>query len=1026
MRIPLMAVLMLLFTAVWAQESVTYWDIHRSYKEGLELMDREDYVNARDIFNDVLRQSGSITHPELKTIQVNSEYYRALAALKLQNPDAEHLMVGFLENHTGNARSNMAYFHLGEYYYQKKKYRDAVTYLEKVEPFELDREQQTQYKFQLGYSYFFRKEFDKAKRYFRELKGDPKYGTASSYYHGFIAFTQGEYNIALDDFKKVQGDNYFGKVVPFYITSIHFQRKEYREVIDYATPLLNDRSIRYYPEINQLVGKAWFELGEYDKALPLLLYYAESTRRMAKEDIFQLGYTQYKVGEYHEAIRNFEQLSRETDSLGQHALYLLGDSYLKTGDLRKARTAFNDAANLSHNAFVRENALFNYAKVSYELGFHNQAITATQTFIKDYPRSPNIQSARELLTDMFLGTRNFREAISTIESMEQKTPKINQAYQKVTYYYGVELYNNGQTDEAEANFDKSLKHPIDEAIHAQAYFWKGEIRLAKKDYGTAISNFRKFKSLHNTRMALPPASRPGTADYGIAYAYYYLEDWPNARRSFDDAMKGITNLGNSAEAGQISGRIYPDAVLRSGDVSYMLKDYNNAMKFYREVSEKRYPSTDYAMFQQGMLHGIQGDQKAKQRMLDQMVREFPKSFFFDDALYHLASAHVLERNNDEAIRVFNRLIKEEPNSPYVLQSLMKVALIYFNTRQNQQALDYYTRVAENYKGTPEAREAMAQIKQISIEMGDPDIYIKIAGAGVDEQDSLLFYTAERFYSENNFARAKQEFTTYLKRFPNGYFATLAHYFRGDIYYRDKEYQASLADYDAVLKAPNNQSYLEMAHLRSAKIHHFILKDYAAAIRHYEPVLRSTTNQRSQYEALQALMDLSYETGNLPKAEEYARQMLTNSQASPDDLINANFYIARSAYQRGAKNDAMASFTKVKELTTNIKGVMARYYIALIHFERKDYKLAEAQCDEVIRNFPGYEYWLVKSLVLISDIYVATDELYQAKATLESIVGSYTGDQELLEEARRKLREVERLMEAKSRIKGPEDDPFNQD
>lgn len=1022
-KLLLIAFALLPYTAVFAQETTIYWDPEEAYREALTLFDHEDYVNARDAFQTVLSKTRYATDPESKAMRVNAAFYLALSALTLQNPDGEQLMLSFLSNHTGNTNSNKAYFHLGDYYYRKKKYKDVVAYHSKVDPFELSKSEKEDHTFQLAYGYFFQKSFTEAKRLFKNVLNTERYYYPAHYYHGFIAFIEGDYTTALDNFEKVEKSVYFGRVVPYYIASIYYQQSNYVALTEYATPLLEDRKIKYYPEINQLVGKAYFEQGDYSKALPLLLYYAESTRRMSKEDIYQLGYTQYKLGEYDAAISNFEQLSRENDSLGQHAVYMLGDSYLQTGDLNKARRAFQEASELNYDQFIVENALFNYAKTSYEVGVHNAAITATQSFLTRFPQSVNNRAAKELLTDMFLNTRNYREAISIIESMGDRSPTIREAYQKVTFYRGVELFNDKRFGEALTHFDKSLAEPIDEAVTAQAHFWKAEIKLQRKAYADAIGDYRKFKTVAKVARQLPLTTTAAAADYGIGYAYYEQEDYQNAVRYFADATTQLRQYPNAAEGEQVKQRLLPDATLRLADCAFMLKSYDNALAYYREISDAKAASTDYALYQQGMIQGVKNDIAAKRKAMNQVIKNYPKSFYYDDALYQLASAFLLEKNNNDAIRSFNQLIDEEPRSPYVLQSLMKVALIYYNTRQDKDAIAYYSKVAENYPGTPEAAEALTQVKRISVELGDPGIYINLAGANVSEQDTLQFRTAENIYFQENYSRAAEKLTEYIESFPNGYFIVLAHYYRADCYYRAKDYTASLPDYTFVINADNNQAYAEVSYLRAAKICHFIIEDFDKAFQYYEPMLELASLQQTKFEVLQALMNLGYATQRFRKAEEYATQMLQSPQASDEDLINAHYYLAKVNYERGIYDEAMTQFTKVRELTDNEKGVESRYNIAAIHFSKQEYTLAEAQCDDIIRNYPSYEYWLVKALVLVSDVYYEKDDYFQAKATLQSIVDSYTGDQLLLEEAKEKLRRVVAAMEENSRIKGPEDDPF---
>ncbi len=68
-------------------------------------------------------------------------------------------------------------------------------------------------------------------------------------------------------------------------------------------------------------------------------------------------------------------------------MYLLGDLYLQTGDKANARNAFQYGAFNSSNAKQQRVSLFNYAKLSYELGYEDVALKQMRTYLDQYPKS---------------------------------------------------------------------------------------------------------------------------------------------------------------------------------------------------------------------------------------------------------------------------------------------------------------------------------------------------------------------------------------------------------------------------------------------------------------------------------------------------------------------------------------------------------------------------------------------------------------------------------------------------------------
>ena len=100
-----------------------------------------------------------------------------------------------------------------------------------------------------------------------------------------------------------------------------------------------------------------------------------------------LSYCYYDGNQVDKAIEGFKQLSNEKDSLGQNSMYLLGDLYLRTNQKENARNAFQYSANNNSNRKQQEISRFNYAKLSYELGYQDIALSEMNKFLDLYPAS---------------------------------------------------------------------------------------------------------------------------------------------------------------------------------------------------------------------------------------------------------------------------------------------------------------------------------------------------------------------------------------------------------------------------------------------------------------------------------------------------------------------------------------------------------------------------------------------------------------------------------------------------------------
>ncbi len=999
-----------------AQQTSWYSDLDKAYRKGLELFDNEQYVSARKVFDELLNQSKKSTDPDIQNLKINAQYYQAISALELLNPDGESLLSAFINEHPSHGKSNMAHFYLGKHYYYKKKYTNSIKHFEQVDLYDLDAEQLLDYKFQLGYDYFFKKNFNKSKRFFSNIKESEKYYYPAHYYYGYILYMEGKYEAALENLKKAGESKYFGQVVPFYVASIYYQQGNFDEAIQYAEPLLlNGGRLKYESEINQLLGKAYYEKKMFDKALPYLEYYADHSRKMEKEDIYQLAYCQYMTGDYKSAIDNFKELNSASDSLGQNAMYMLGLSYLKTGNKTMARSPLMEASQNDYDPYVSMHALFNYAKLSYELGYSDIAIRSINQFLNKYPDSEYSSEAGELLTDILISSHNYPEALKIIEKIKTKTPKIKEAYQLVAFYRGVELFNNKQYSESKKLFRKSLEYPIESSLVAQCYYWMAEMDMNQKNYASAINNYNKFLDMAG-HQELPANASMATAYYGLGYAYMKKESYTAALSNFKRADQALAHLPGDAQSKKIEQKLKPDLVIRTADCQFMLNKKQDALANYSLAIDKHYAGSDYAYYQKGMILGLLNKPAEKINTLDQLTKHYPGSIYYDDALYQKANTYLIQNQYTKAIAGFEELMSKQGNSLYVVKSMLKLGLIYYNMNEFEKSVSYYQQVADEYANTPESNEAIDRVKDISIETGHTEWYDNMAGASLSEKDTVLFKSAERYYLADDCDKANEELSKYLKRFPNGYFAMAAHFYRADCYDRADRYKDALPDYEYVTRSKRILSYSEVAYLRAAIIRHYLLKDYQKAYEYYKKLLSFASLKANKETALDGLLITSFETKQYSQTIRYAKQIIDDGQSSNDAILDAHYYWAKVAYNQKDYETAQVEFLKTSLLTSTEKAAEAKYRIAEIRYKQGDLVQAEANCNEVLQNYSAYSYWLVKSYILIADIAVDHDELYQAKATLESIIDHYSGDRSLLNEAKLKLDHVNQLMKKNSRVK----------
>lgn len=980
----------------FAQQTRYYTDPETTFKEAKEYFQKEQYSLAYPLFKELkqsVRETDKVNIPV--TVQ-EITYYTTVCALKQNEGRAEDEAREYIDLEKNTTRVQMMNFHLGEYYFKQQKFADAANRYEQTDIANLSNREISDMKFHQGYAYFTLQRFAEAKPLFnsiRSIKDDPNYMDAN-YYYGFLAFKDREYNTALESFKVVENEKNYGTVVPYYIAQIYYAQGKKDEAINYIqNKLQSGSSSQYYDlELKQMLGHAYFEKKEYAKALPYLEDYVSRSKKVRREDLYELSYCYYQGKQLNKAIDGFKQLSGKDDSLSQHAMYLLGDAYLKTGQKANARNAYLFCSSNSSNTEQKEISKYQYAKLSYELGYQDEALNSLGAFINDYPASEYNKEAKELMVDVLANTNNYKDAQALLESLDKPSENAKRVYPRILYGRAAELINDGRLAEAETLLDKALDDPNNGSVKPFLNFWKGELAYRNNKLDDAIKYYHAYED------AGAPTSGEANSNngrYNLGYAYLRKENYPVAQKYFEPLAKNPAL--NSNELTQ-------DAYIRTADCYFMQKDYTRAKSMYDNVIKLSWPAEDYATFQNAMLAGVKSANE-KISLMNTMIRKFPNSSLVTDANMEIANTYMGDERFRESIPFLSNVIKTSGNASLVPQAYLKLGTAYYNIDNNTEALKQFKILIDKYPSSPEAEDALDNVKTIYIEDGKPDEYadfMRQAGRplSVSTEDSLTYFAAEKKYDDQKINDALTAFNNYLQRFPEGAYALDANFNRAEIYYSKKDWNNALSAYETVAEnAPNK--YAERAVLNAARISFFELKNYTKAEAYFLQLKQITASQENKLEAMRGLLRCQYQQQKWTEAVENAKELTASKGSSADDKTLANMAIGKSYEVNRQYDQAIASFKSVVQLNKAALAAEARYEIANCWLQLNKLSDAEKSAFETINKSGSYDFWITKAYILLGDIYFKQKDYFNAKATFQSVVDN-TVDAELKSEAQAKL------------------------
>jgi TolA-binding protein len=991
--------LLIISVSTYSQQTRIYTDPLETYHKAKELFQKGQYNLAYPLFRDLQENRNESDYSNYRIAFEEIDYYSIVCGLKQNEPSAEAQAKSFTILQSNQPLQQKMAFQLGEYYFRNQDYRNAVVMYEQTNAENLSESEIGAMNFHLGYGYFTLKQFDKAKPLLNKARLDPADANYfdANYYYGFLAFSDKNYTDALDAFKKVENHPEYGKVVPYYIASIYYQQGKKDEALAYAENALKKSSSSYYDAgLKRMIGQAYFEKKQFSKALPYLESYAAKTEQLSREDIYQLSYSYYDGRQYTKAIEGFKKLTDGQDSLSQSAMYLLGDSYLKTGQKANARNAFSFSAHNSSNEQQREVSLFNYGKLSYELGFQDVAINELRNFLEQYPNSVYNNEARELMVGIMTGTNNYREALDLLESLKNPSPAAKQLYPKVLYGRAMELINDEDLNGANALLDKALKDVNNQSVVAPVNFWKGEISYRQNRLDDAIKYFNNYLS--------GPAYQSGevnrdNANYNLGYAYLRKENYKIAQGYFDQVARTV--VLNSPD-------VVKDAYLRSADCAFMNREFAKAKGMYTTAVNYSWQAADYATYQLALIAGVNSSSE-KIKLLQSFERKFPTSELVGPVNMEIANSYLADEKFREAIPYLNNVIKSSGKGNELRpKAYLRLGIAQYNLNNNKEALNSYKKLVEEYPNSPEVDEALESARAIYVEEGRTSEYVEFAKASgrsvsTSQQDSLAYASAETKYAGGDQNGAITAFTSYLQQFPQGQFSIDALYLRSDIYNKRKDFKNAVSGFEMVAdRAPNK--YAEQSSGQAARIYYFELKDYVKAEKYFIILKSVSSNRESRLDAMRGLLRSQYQLKKWEEGEQNANELLNEKSISTDDKVLASMMLGKLDQSKAQFTEAIQQYRNVVNLSKAAYAAEARYEIAASYLMLDDLKNAEKAAFETINKSGSYDFWITKAYILLGEIFYRQKDYFNAKATLQSVVDN-SKITELKNEAQEKLAKV---------------------
>ena len=955
------------------------------YKEGRNLFLQKNYAAATPPLKAFIRQEPNASLREA------AEYMLVCSAYELKDKNSITLLRNYLEQYPDTPYANRIYALLAAGYFYEEKYDEALALFNSAQLDLLGNEERDDMTYLLATCYLKTGNVKEAAIWFETLKASSKkYDSDCAYYLSYIRYTQKRYDEALKGFLPLQDNPKYKALVPYYIAEIYAIRKNYDKA-----EIVAQNYLSAYPqnehaaEMYRILGDASYHFRKYHEAINAFESYLERDASPRRDALYMLGLSYFQTGVYSKAAETLGEVTGANDALTQNAYLHMGLSYLQLAEKNKARMAFEQAAASNADMKIKEQAAYNYALCIHETSYSafGESVPVFEKFLNEFPNSQYTEMVSNYLVEVYLNTRSYEAALKSIERIAHPGTRIMEAKQKILFQLGTQTFANASFEQAIGYFNQSVAiGQYNRQTKADALYWRGESYYRLNRMTEAARNFREYLQLteqtNNEMYAL--------ANYNLGYTAFHQKDYAQARNWFLKYIQLEKGENRTALA---------DAYNRIGDCFLNERNFDEAKHYYAQAESMNASSGDYSFYQLALVSGLQKDYSGKITLLNRLAGKYPTSPYVINALYEKGRSYVLMNNNNQAIASFKELLSRYPESPISRKAAAEIGLLYYQDGNYDQAIDAYKLVINKYPGSDEARLAMLDLKSLYVDMNRIDEFAALAASmpgnirfDASEQDSLTYIAAEKIYGRGRIEEAKNSFNKYLQTFPEGSFSLNAHYYLCLIGKEQKNYDMILLHSGKLLEYPDNP-FSEEALIMRAEVQ-FNLQQFADALASYKILKEKATTADRRLLAETGMLRCAHLIKDDAETIHAATALLAEAKLTPELANEALYYRAKSYMNQKADKKALADLQTLAKDTRNLYGAEAKYLVAQQYYTAGEYAAAEKELLDYIERSTPHAYWLARSFVLLSDVYMAMDKKLDARQYLLSLQQNYHANDDI--------------------------------
>lgn len=930
-----------------------------------------------------------------------AEAYVVLCAIKTGSADYADLIGAYERKFNKTVLTSDIRLENARLLFDEGRYAEAGLEFSKVDSSAIPSEDLPEYVFKCAFCEFSLGRYPEALQFLTLLEALDRsdYTAPGHYVAGVIHYGMEDFVMAESHFARSASDPRFGDLSEFYIVDCEFNRKNYEFAAREGERLYASAPEGRKERLARIVSESSLVLGDSEKARA---YYDGSVKSdMNRKDYFYAGSVMYSVHDYKAAIENFSKMTDRSDSLGQIANYHLGNSYIRTRNQVAAMAAFKDAAAVNYDPEIAEDALFNYAKLAFDL---NKDTSGFTRYIKRYSTSTKGVQIYGYMALAALYDRDYAAAVEAYDNIDILSSDMKNNYTKANFLRGEQLFAGASYRDAIPFYKATAYYlPKNDRLNQMARYRMAEANYQTGNFGDAEQGFTE---LYNAS-GLNGSVQGRLLAYNIGYSCFKQKKYDEAARWFDKYIQSGNPLYRE------------DAMNRRADCDFGRRDYKSAVVSYQKVLTEFYSPNDiYPYYQQAISYGLAGDKKRKVSTLLHLEDASADAPLYSEAWYELGRAQMDNGSNNDAIRSFTHLRNSTKDAVYKTRATIGLGMVYRNMNNYEKSLECYKNVVETMPGSEYSEEAMLAIESIYHKMKKPEKFLEYVEANdlnarstAAEKEKMYFNTVEQLYLSGNYGQTITTARKFIESYPQSANLEQAEFYLAESYRYNGDKERACEEYAKAMKAGSGLSFVEMSRLRYAELS-YDLQRYSEAYSAYLALFETAKMESNKSTAREGMMFSAYKSKDYDKAILAAASVMSDPEIGRDVKTEAKYIRGKSCLATSRRSEAMEYFAELGANPSTARGAESKYLLIQNMFDTANFASVESEVYDFSQKAGNQSYWLAKAYLVLGDSFVERGSYDQARATYESIRDGYeapAGGDDIADNVKKRLDRLATIM-----------------